>query len=155
MASSLGVKDQLDGASNFSAWKARVVLFLKESELWDIVESTDTNRIAIPTDATTKDAYEKKSIKAQQILLDAIRYDVIPHITGKSNAYEMWDALTKLCQSSNESRKMVLRKKLKSIKMVKDEEMVTYLTRITWIRDELAAVGEKVENGELVRQAMV
>ena len=46
---------------------------------------------------------------------------------------------------------MVLREKLKSIKMVKDEEMVTYLTRITRVRDQLAAVGEKVEDGELVR----
>ena len=48
------------------------MLFLKESELWGIVESTDTNPITIPTDATTKVAYEKKNIKAQQILLDAI-----------------------------------------------------------------------------------
>ena len=60
----------------------------------------------------------------------------------------------KLYQSSNENRKMVLREKLKSIKMVKDYEIVTYLTHISRVRDELAAVGEKVEDGELVRQAL-
>ena len=60
----------------------------------------------------------------------------------------------KLYQSSNENRKMVLCEKLKSIKMVKDEGMVTYLTWITQVRDELAVVGEKVEDGELVRQAL-
>ena len=49
---------------------------------------------------------------------------------------------------------MVLREKLKSIKMVKDEKMVTYLTRITRVRDELATMGEKVGDGELVRQAL-
>ena len=38
---------------------------------------------------------------------------------------------------------MVLREKLKSIKMVKDEGMATYLTRITQVRDELAVVGGK------------
>ena len=154
MASSLHVEDWLDGASNFSAWKARVVLFLNESELWDIVESTDASLVPIPTDATTKDAYEKKIIKAQQILLDAIKDRIIPTRFKKSNAYEMCDALTKLYQSSNENRKMVLHEKLKSIKLVKDEKMVTYLTRITRVRDELAAVGEKVEDGELVRQAL-
>ena len=117
-------------------------------------KSTVANPVTIPLDATIKAAYEKKNIKAQRILLDAIKDHVIPRILGKSNAYEMWDALTKLYQSSNENRKMVLREKLKSIKMVKDEEMVTYLTRITRVRDKLAAVGEKVEDGELVRQAL-
>ena len=53
----------------------------------------------------------------------------------------MWDALTGLFQSSNKNRKMVLREKLKSIKMVKGEVVMTYLTRISQVRDELAAVG--------------
>ena len=92
------------------------------------MESTDASPVTIPIDATVKATYEKKNIKAQRILLDAIKDHVIPHITGKCNAYEMWDALTKPYQISNENRKMVLREKLKSIKMVKDEGMVTYLT---------------------------
>ena len=37
---------------------------------------------------------------------------------------------------------MVLREKLKSIRMVKGEVMLTYLTRISQVKDELAAVGE-------------
>ena len=114
MASSLRVEDWFDGASNFSAWKARVVLFLKESDLWDILESTNENPITIPTNSMTNTSYEKNSIKDQRILLDSIKYHAIPHISGKINAYEMWDALTKLYQSSNENRKMVLHEKLKS-----------------------------------------
>ena len=58
----------------------------------------------------------------------------------------MWDALTGLFQSSNENRKMVLREKLKSIKMAKGEVLISYLTRISQVRDELAAVGEVVPN---------
>ena len=63
------------------------------------------------------------------------------------------DALTGLFQSSNENRKMVLREKLKSIKMAKGEVVISYLTRISQVRDELAAVGE-VPNAELVRTSM-
>ena len=66
----------------------------------------------------------------------------------------MWDALTGLFQTSNENRKMVLREKLKSIKMAKWEVAISYLTRISQVRDELAAVGEVVPNAELVRTAM-
>ena len=39
---------------------------------------------------------------------------------------------------------MVLREKLKSVKMVKGEGVTSYLTRISQVRDELAAVGEVV-----------
>ena len=49
---------------------------------------------------------------------------------------------------------MVLREKLKSIRMVKGEAMLFYLTRISQVRDELAAVGEVVPSAELDRTAM-
>ena len=63
----------------------------------------------------------------------------------------MWDALTSLFQSSNENKKMVLREKLKSIKMAKAEGVTSYLTRISHVRDEIAAVGEVVFGSEIVR----
>jgi DNA gyrase/topoisomerase IV subunit A len=60
----------------------------------------------------------------------------------------------KLYHSTNENRKMVLREKLKSIKMTKDENVVTYLTRLTQVRDELGAVGEAIVDSELVRTTL-
>jgi hypothetical protein len=39
---------------------------------------------------------------------------------------------------------MVLREKLKSIKMTKVENVVTYLTRWTQVRDDLGAMGEAI-----------
>ena len=35
----LRVEDRLMRASNWSPWKARIVLILEELELWDIVEN--------------------------------------------------------------------------------------------------------------------
>jgi hypothetical protein len=49
---------------------------------------------------------------------------------------------------------MVLREKLKSIKMTKAENVVTYLTRLTQVRDELGVVGEAILDSELVRTAL-
>ena len=40
-------------------------------------------------DATLLAAYTKKNINAKIIILDAIKDHVIPHVTGKTNAYEM------------------------------------------------------------------
>jgi hypothetical protein len=75
MATGLRVEDRLDGAVNFGAWKGRMILILQESELWDIVENSTTNPVTIPTYATLLAAYNKKSIKAKRIILDAIKDD--------------------------------------------------------------------------------
>ena len=131
MATGLRVEDRLDGAANFGAWKERMILVLQENELWDIVENTTTHPVVVPIDATLLAAYTKKSIKAKRFILDAIKDHLIPHLTGKTHGYEMWESLTKLYQSTNENRKMVLREKLKSIKMTKAENVVTYFTRLT------------------------
>jgi hypothetical protein len=101
----LRVEDRLDGVVNFGAWKERMILLLQESELWDIVENSTTNPVNVPTDATLLATYTKKSIKAKRIILDAIKDHLIPHVTGKVNAYEMWESLTKLYQSTNENRR--------------------------------------------------
>jgi hypothetical protein len=102
MAIGLRVEDRLDGAVKFGAWKERMILMLQENKLWDIVENSTTNPVNVPIDATLLAAYTKKSIKAKRIILDAIKDHLIPHVTGKTNAYEMWESLTKLYESTNE-----------------------------------------------------
>ena len=134
MAIRLRLEDRLDGAGNFVPWKARLVLILEENELWDeVVHSTQANPITVlaSTDAQALATFSKKDIKATRNILDAVKDHVIPHISSKTHAYQMWDALTSLFQSSNENRKMVLREKLKSIKMAKAEGVIPCLTRIS------------------------
>jgi hypothetical protein len=154
MATDLRVEEILDGVVNFIPWKERITLILQENDLWDIVENTKTILVTVPIDATLLEAYTKKNIKAKIIILDSINDHVIPHVTGKSNAYEMWDSLTNLYQSSNENKKMVLREKLKGVKMTKVENVTTYLTKITQVKDDLGVVGEVVVDSELVRTSL-
>ena len=118
------------------------------------MNNTTTNPVTVPANVTTEAAFDKKDIKAKRIILDAIKDHVIPHISGKDHAHQMWTALTNFYQSSNENRKIVLREKLKSIWMNKGENMTTYLTRITHVRDELGAIGEVIESAELVRTTL-
>ena len=109
MATRLRLEDRLDGAGNFVPWKARLVLILEENELWDeVVYNTTTDPIVVPasTDAQALSVFNKKDIKARRIILDVVKDHVIPHISSKTRAYQMWDALIKLFQSSNENRKM-------------------------------------------------
>jgi hypothetical protein len=84
-------------------------------------------------------AFTKKNVKAKRMLLDAVKDHIIPHVSGKKYAYEMWDALIKLYQSGNQNKKMVLREKLRSTKMSKIDTVTSYLTRISQVRDELSS----------------
>jgi hypothetical protein len=154
MATSLRVQERLDGASNFGSWKERMILFLQENELWDIVENSTTHPVILPIDATLIATYTKKSIKAKRIILDAIKDHLIPHLTGKKNAYEMWESFMKLYESTNENQKMVSREKMKSIKMTKDENVVTYFTRLTHVRDDLGVLGEAIFDSEIMRTTL-
>ena len=131
------------------------MLILEENERWDeVVHSTQANPVTVPasTDPQALSAFNK-DLKARRIILDAVKDHVIPNISSKTRAYQMWDALTNLFQSSNENKNVVLREKLKSIKMAKVEGVTSYLTRISQVRDELVAVGEVVSGSKLVRIA--
>jgi hypothetical protein len=97
--------------------------------------------------------FRKRNNKAKRTISDAVRDHIIPHLTGKAHAYEMWVSLCKLYESSNENRKMVLHDRLRGIRMLKDESVTSFLGRYTQIIDELGAVGEVVEPNSLVRQA--
>jgi hypothetical protein len=93
-------------------------------------------------------------VKARRIIIDGVKDHIIPHLSRKKTAKDMWKALTKLYQSNNLSRKMLLGEKLGSTKMAKGDSVATYLTKFTQIRDELAAVGETVDETELVRTSL-
>ena len=105
---SVGLKteDRLDGAANFFSWKYRILLVLKENELWEeVVRNTTTNTITITpsTNAALLAAFNKKDIKAMRIILDAVKDHDIPHISAKDHVHEMWTALTGLFASTNEN----------------------------------------------------
>jgi hypothetical protein len=151
-ASQMRVEDRLAGASNWSSWKARMVFILEDLELWDIVEVVVP---AIPVTAPVLVAeYRKRNNKVKRTISDAVRDHIIPHVTRKTHAYQMWASLCKLYESSNENRKMVLHDRFRGSRMLKDESVNSFLGRFTQIRDELGAVGKVVEPNSLVRQAL-
>jgi hypothetical protein len=98
--------------------------------------------------------FKKRNNKAKRNICDAVRDDVIPHLTGKDYSFEMWASLCKLYQSPNQNQKMVLQEKLRSIQMLKSESVTSNLGRFTQAQDELAAVWEIVNPDFLVRTTL-
>ena len=94
--SGLRVEDRLDGRGNWTPWKARIVLLLEECELWELVEHT----VTLPTDPIHLSEFKKKNVRAKRILLDSVKDHIIPHVVGKVYAFQMWESLSNIYQSS-------------------------------------------------------
>jgi hypothetical protein len=96
-------------------------LLLEENGLWEFAEG----KAILPADLAQQEAHLKKDVRARRIIVDGVKDHIIPHLSGKKTTKDMWEALVKLYQSDNQSRKMLLREKLRSTKMAKGESVVT------------------------------
>ena len=119
-------------AVNFIPWKARIVLILQENKLWGIVNNTTAHPV---------------TLESYLMPLKTISYHIFLRKTMLIKCGLLSPTFTKV---PNENRKMVLREKLKSTRMNKGENMVSHLTRITQVQDEIGAVRERVLDTELV-----
>jgi hypothetical protein len=86
--------------------------------------------VPIPTYPTTLDVHEVNEAMTGRIILDRVKDHLIPHLAEKKKTNGMWVALKGLYEAKNENRKMALRDKLLGARMVKGENVATYLTRV-------------------------
>jgi len=90
-------------------------LGVMENGLWDFANTIVTT----PTDPKDLVAHELKDVKSRRIILDAVKDHLIPHLSEKKSAREMFVALTNLFQRSNANKNLVLREMLKDTKMTR------------------------------------
>ena len=99
----LRVEDRLQGAQNFPIWKERITRILDVS---DAKEHIDSTKVA-PKDPTKLVTWKKLDSRAMLIILDGVNDHIVPHLSRKKTALEMWKALEGLYQSKNKNQKMV------------------------------------------------
>jgi hypothetical protein len=126
VSTSIRFEDILDGVSNFLSWKIRVTLLVEENDLWDNVKDV----VPSPTDLQQLVSHKKKEVRAKQMIMDAIKHHLIPHILEKMTK-KKFDALVSLSQSENINMKMISRNKLKSIEMTRSNLVTSYLMKVT------------------------
>ena len=136
------IKDILEGASNFEAWKLRMLMILKKQKLTTVVENAPKSK--------KTDEWEFGNIKAMEILVDGVRDHLLHIITKLDSAYEMFKALEVMFQINNTSRILTLKNQLNNIKMKKGETITSYCMRIMDLRNQLLMVGHTYDNKELV-----
>ena len=140
-------EDRLEGASNFNAWKARVLNILEESDLDELV----TKVVEEPTTSQGRAAFKKKQAKAKRVIFYSVKDNLMVVLAPLRTAKECFDTLANLYEKKAPTQRRALKKQLRSLKMEKDETVATFFSKISQIRDQLMAIGDKVEDDDLVQ----
>ena len=150
MTSSTKLDEKLEGAENFRAWRFRVMLVMREQGLVKHV----TEDVPEPEEDEAKEKHFKDQVKAMRIIADSIKNHLIPQVSSLETPKEMLDSLTRMFEGKNINRKMTLRQQLKNVKMQSSESIHSYFSRANQIREQMEAIGDAVENEEIVMSTL-
>ena len=89
MVVQLRVEDRLQGAQDLPTWKERITRILDVSDAEEHIDSTKVG----PIDPA---AWNKIDSRAMLIILDGVKDHIVPHLSRKKIALEMWKALESL-----------------------------------------------------------
>jgi len=81
-------------------------------------------------------------INSMSIIVDSIKYHLIPYISHLDSSKKMYDALTHLFSVRNIGQVMSLKNELHDMKMNDDDSITSYFVRISQLRDQPQAIEE-------------
>ena len=90
MTSNTKLDEKLEGVDNFRAWKYRVMLILENNDLEYFVKEEALES----QEYVTKEKHKKNVVKEKRIIIDSIKYHLIPHVSSLTTPKKMFDALS-------------------------------------------------------------
>jgi hypothetical protein len=156
MTYSMKSKNKLHGASNFKEWKTRIDLILYKNKVLDIVKGKivepefEEGKEKEPQNVAVMEKLNDGDINAMSIIVDSIKYHLIPYISHLDSSNKMYDALTNLFSVKNIGQIMSLKNELCDMKMNDDDIITSYFVRISQLRDQLKDIEEITSEKELV-----
>ena len=134
--------------SNFPTWKIQCRMALLKLGVWKIV-----NRTEVAPDEYELANYRKffeRSDKALSTIVLAIEPSLLYLIGDPQDPAEVWDKLCDQFQKKTWANKMTLRRRLYSMKLKENEPVQSHVKQIIEIFDELAIIGQPVEEEDRV-----
>ena len=93
-------------------------------------------------------------IKLKRIIAYSIKDQFIPHVSSKNTPKKMLDALNNMFEGKNINRRMTLRNQLKDVNIQKVENMQSYFSRVSQIKEQLEAIVDMMEDVEVVMDTL-
>lgn len=117
-AISVRLEDRLEGALNFSTWKARVMNLPEEHELDQFV----TSEVEMPTSNAGRSAFKRNQAKAKRIIFDYVKDSIMTILVPLKTPKQCFDTLVNLYERNISNQKRTLKTKIKYVKMEKESE---------------------------------
>jgi hypothetical protein len=124
-------ENKLYGASNFRAWKTSIDLILAKNKVLDIVKGKivkpefEEGEEKEPHNVAAMEKFKDVDINAMIIIVDSIKYHLIPYISHLDSSKKMYDALTNLFLVRNIGQVMSLKNELHDMKMNDDDNITS------------------------------
>ena len=109
-----------------------------------------TSVIEEPSSNAWQTSFKKNQAKVKTIIFEFVKGHLMPVIVPLKNAKECFDMLVNLYEKKAPSQKRVLKNKLRTLKMEKDDTVASFLTKIYQVRDHLTSIGVTVDDDDLV-----
>jgi hypothetical protein len=103
-----------------------------------------------PQNIAVMEKFKNNDINSMSIIVDSVKYHLIPHISHLDSSKKMYDALTNLFLVKKFGQVVSLKNELCDMKMNDDDNITSYLVRISQLRDQLQAIEEIISEKELV-----
>jgi hypothetical protein len=103
-----------------------------------------------PQNVLVMEKFKDNDINAMSIIVDSIKYHLIPYISHLDSSKKMYDVLTNLFSVKNIGQVMSLKNELRDMKMNDYDNITSYFVRISQLRDQLQAIEEIISEKELV-----
>ena len=89
-----------------------------------------------------------------RIIVDSIKDHLIPEVSSKKTPKKMYDAISIMYEGRNINTNMNMRAQMKGTKMSKGESIQDYFTRVSQFKEKLIAIGDTLDEDELVITAL-
>jgi hypothetical protein len=80
MSASTKLVDNLEGVDNFHSWKYMIALIIEENDLAIFMKEN----VPKPTYDIAKAKYQKDMVRAKIIIVDSIKYHLIPQVSSNN-----------------------------------------------------------------------
>jgi hypothetical protein len=156
MTYSMKSENKLDGASNFRAWKTMIYLIVSKNKVLDIMKGKivelefEEGKEKEPQNVAVMEKLKESDINAMSIIVDSIKYHLIPYISHLDSSKKMYDALTNLFSVRNIGQVMSLKNELCDMKMNEHDNITSYFVRISQLKYQIQAIEDIISKKESV-----
>lgn len=143
------ISHRLDG-SNFKTWKFQLNAILRAKDLEDVVNGTSAKPAV--TDAAELKKWLQKDGMAISVLFASLNVDQSRLVLSCKSSKEIMDLLESIHNKKSDVKVMGLYEEYFAVKMMEDEKVAAYVSKVNNLAHELEEQGEKLtDNLKLCR----